>query len=85
VLRQLLPALQGWPLLLVLLGPLAGVLYRGRAARPELLELRLTSDDQQSGSSLKVRAHRDELIAMEQELGARLQLASDGALLSSPI
>ena len=85
VLRQLLPPLQGWPLLLVLLGPLAGVLYRRRAARSELLELRLTSDDQQSGSSLKVRAHRDELIAMEQELGARLQLASDGALLSSPI
>jgi hypothetical protein len=32
-----------------------------------------------------VRAHRDELIALELELAEPLQLASDGALLSSPI
>ena len=45
VLRQLLPALGWWPLLLALLGPLAGLIYRRRAARQELVELRLISDD----------------------------------------
>jgi hypothetical protein len=85
VLCQLFPALAAWPLLLALLGPLAGVLYRRRAARAETLELRLLSDLESTGSSLRLRAHRDELIAIEQELGPRLQLASDGSLLSSPI
>jgi hypothetical protein len=47
--------------------------------------LRLISGDEASGSSLQLRAHRDELIALELEMGPRLQLASDGALLSSPI
>jgi len=32
-----------------------------------------------------VRAHRDELIALEQELGPNLGLFSDGDLLKSPI
>ena len=85
VLRQLLPALGWWPLLLALLGPAAGLLYRRRAARAETLELRLIEPSEQPGSTLRLRAHRDELIAIERELGPRLQLASDGALLSSPI
>lgn len=85
VLRQLLPRLGWWPLLLILLGPLAGALYRRRAARPEQLELRLVSADEEPGSTLRLRAHRDELIAIETELGPELQLASDGSLLSSPI
>lgn len=85
VLRQLLPVLGGWPLLLVAAGPLAGVVYRRRANRQEQVELRLISGDEASGSSLQLRAHRDELIALELEMGPRLQLASDGALLSSPI
>jgi len=85
VLCQLFAALAPWPLLLALLGPLAGVLYRRRAARAETLELRLLSGLESAGSSLRLRAHRDELIAIEQELGPRLQLASDGSLLSSPI
>jgi hypothetical protein len=34
---------------------------------------------------LRLRAHRDELIALEQELGPRLGLFSDGDLLQSPI
>jgi len=34
---------------------------------------------------LRIRAHRDELIAMELELAKRLNLNSDGSLLSSPI
>lgn len=85
VLRQLLPGLGWWPLLLALLGPAAGLLYRRRAARAESLELRLLSEDASGNSHLRLRAHRDELIALEQELGQRLQLASDGRLLSSPI
>lgn len=89
VVRQLLPGLGWWPLLLALLGPGAGLLYQRRAARPESLELRLIEsgegDTPAQGSTLRLRAHRDELIAIEQELGPVLQLASDGALLSSPI
>ena len=85
VLRQLVPQLHWWPLLLIGLGPLAGVIYRRRAARAESVELRLISHDQATGSALRLRAHRDELIALEQELGPRLGLFSDGNLLSSPI
>ena len=86
VLGQLLPDLAPWPVALALLGPLAGLIYRRRAARRESLELRLLpSPAADSGSSLQLRAHPHELIATEQELGPRPQLASDGALLSSPI
>jgi len=85
VVRQLLPAL-GWsPLLLTVLGPLAGLVYGRRAARQEQVELRLISDDTAPGSTLRLRAHRDELIALEQEMAASLELASDGSLLRSPI
>lgn len=85
VLRQLQPALGWWPLLLALFGPLAGALYQRRAAREESVELRLISHDQATGSALRLRAHRDELIAMEQELGPRLGLYNDTNLLSSPL
>ena len=86
VLRQLWPQLGWWPLLLTLLGPVAGLLYRHRAQRAETLELRLIETTAaMGGSSLRLRAHRDELIALEQELGPKFGLASDGALLSSPI
>ncbi|MEN9767753.1 MAG: hypothetical protein RLZZ32_1713 [Cyanobacteriota bacterium] len=85
VLCQLLPALAWWPLLLTALGPLAGWIYRRRAARPETLELRLISHDEATGSALQMRAHRDELIALEQEMGPRLGLFGAGDLLHSPI
>ena len=85
VIRQLLPVLGWWPLLLVGLGPLAGLIYRRRAERPETVELRLISHDLATGSALRLRAHRDELIALEQEIGPQLGLFSDGNLLSSPI
>ena len=58
----------GWPLLLIGLGPLAGLIYTRRAARTEQLELRLLEATSQGGSALRLRAHRDELIAIEQEL-----------------
>ena len=85
VLCQLLPALAWWPLLLTLLGPLAGVVYRRRAARAETVELRLISHDEATGSALQMRAHRDELIALEQEMGPQLGLFGVGDLLHSPI
>jgi hypothetical protein len=85
VLRQLLPQLSWWPLLLALLGPAAGLIYRNRAMRAETLELRLISHDSATGSALRLRAHRDELIALELEMGPKLGLFSDGKLLSSPI
>ena len=85
VLRQLSPDLGWWPLLLALLGPAAGWIYRRRAQRAETLELRLLSHDSATGSALRLRAHRDELIALELEMGPRLGLFSDGSLLSSPI
>ncbi len=83
--HQLLPA-AGWGVFaLPLLGPLAGWIYWRRAARQESLELRLIDQPASGGSALRVRAHRDELIAMEKDLGPALGLASDGRLLSSPI
>ena len=85
VLRQLIPSLGWWPLLLASLGPLAGALYRQRAQRAEQLELRLLSHDSATGSELRLRAHRDELIALEVEMGPKLGLFSDGSLQSSPI
>lgn len=86
VIRQLYPFLGWWPLLLALLGgPAAGFVYRRRAARMELLELRLMSSAEDEESILRIRAHRDELIAMELELAKSLCLGSDGSLLSSPI
>jgi hypothetical protein len=86
VLRQLWPLLGWWPVLLALLGPAAGLIYRRRSQRAETLELRLIETTAaMGGSSLRLRAHRDELIALELELGPSLGLASNGELLSSPI
>ena len=85
VLRQLLPALSYWPLLLALLGPLAGRIYLIRARRLETLELRLLPQQGFVPTTLKLRAHRDELIALERSLGRSLNLHSDGRLLSSPL
>ena len=86
VICQLYPLLGWWPLSIVLLGgPAAGLVYKNRAFRKEDLELRLMSSEDNKGCVLRVRAHRDELIAMELELAKNLKLASDGSLLSSPI
>ncbi len=86
VLRQLYPVLDWWPLLLAVLGgPISGLVYRARASRDEELELRLISSPDSEGSVLRLKAHRDELIAIELELAKSLELASDGSLLSSPV
>ena len=62
-----------------------GLVYTRRAARTEALELQLLPAPEGEGSAIRLRAHRDELIAIELELAETLQLASDGSLLSSPI
>ena len=85
VLRQLAPQLSWWPLLMILLGPVAGVVYSRRAARTEALELQLLQELENDGVTVRLRAHRDELIAIELELADTLALSSDGSLLSSPI
>ncbi len=82
---QLYPMMGWWPLLLACLGPIAGFFYQKKANRTEIVELRLVSPAESNKSALRVRAHRDELIAMELELAKSLDLASDGALLSSPV
>ena len=86
VISQLYPVLGWWPLLLALIGgPLAGFIYLSRAARMEFLELRLISSAEEEGSLLRIRAHRDELIAIQLELSESLELSSENSLLSSPI
>ena len=85
VLRQMNPSLNWWPLLLTAFGPVAGWIYTRRARRVEEIQIRLIEDDAGEGSTLRLRAHRDELIALELALSDPLELASDGALLTSPI
>ena len=47
---------------------MAGLLYRRKAERVETFELRLLPP-RTSAPTLRLRGHRDELIAIEQELG----------------
>ena len=86
VLIQLYPSLSWWPLLLSAIGaPLAGFIYRVKSKREESLELKLLSSEISDFSILRIKAHRDELIAIQLELSDSLQLSSDNSLLSSPI
>ena len=86
VLIQLYPSLSWWPLLLAAIGaPLAGIIYRVKSKREELLEVTLLSSDLSDISILRIKAHRDELIAIQLELSESLELSSENSLLSSPI
>ena len=86
VLIQLYPALNWWPLLLSVIGaPLAGIIYRIKSNREESLEVKLISPDVSANSILRIKAHRDELIAIQVELSETLELSSENSLLSSPI
>tara|TARA_Y100001968_G_scaffold120126_1_gene109396 strand:- start:1463 stop:2020 length:558 start_codon:yes stop_codon:yes gene_type:complete len=86
VLIQLYPSLSWWPLLLSAIGgPLAGFVYRIKSKREESLELKLLSSELSKISILRIKAHRDELIAIQLELAESLELSSDNSLLSSPI
>ncbi len=86
VLIQLYPILSWWPLLLSVIGaPLAGMIYRIKSKREEFLEVKLLSSDISSTCILRIKAHRDELIAIQLELSETLELSSENSLLSSPI
>ena len=86
VLIQLYPSLSWWPLLLATIGaPLAGIIYRIKSKREESLEVKLLSSDLSDMSILRIKAHRDELIAIQLELSESLELTSENSLLSSPI
>ena len=86
VIIQIYPALGWWPILLGLIGgPLSGMVYFKKSAREEKFELRLINKDDDVMTFLRLRAHRDELISLENELGDRLELKSDGSLFRTPI
>ena len=86
VVIQLYPSLSWWPLLLAAIGaPLAGTVYRIKSQRQESLELKLLSSEVSNMSVLRIKAHRDELIAIQLELSESLKLTSENSLLSSPI
>ena len=87
VIIQIYPALGWWPILLGLIGgPLTGIIYSRKSAREEKFELRLISNEDNAEITLmRLRAHRDELISLENELSDRLELKSDGSLFKTPI
>ena len=87
VIIQIYPILGWWPILLGLIGgPLSGILYFRKSSREEKFELRLISDEENEEiTSMRLRAHRDELISLENELSNRLDLKSDGSLFKTPI
>ena len=87
VIIQIYPNLGWWPILLGLIGgPLSGTIYFKKSAREEKFELRLISNiDSEEMTLIRLRAHRDELISLENELSNRLELSSDGSLFKTPI
>ena len=86
VIIQIYPVLGWWPILLGLIGgPISGSVYFKKSAREEKFELRLISKDDDETTYMRLRAHRDELISLENELGERLNLQSDGSLFKTPI
>ena len=87
VIIQIYPLLGWWPILLGFIGgPVSGMVYFKKSAREEKFELRLiNNDDEDQITFMRLRAHRDELISLENELTDRLQLKSDGSLFKTPI
>ncbi len=86
VIIQIYPELSWWPILLGLIGgPLSGIVYFKKSAREEKFELRLISREEEAITFMRLRAHRDELISLENELSDKLQLKSDGSLFKTPI
>ena len=86
VIIQIYPQLGWWPILLGLIGgPLSGFLYFRKSAREEKFELRMINENDNELTLMRLRAHRDELISLENELGEKLQLKSDGSLFKTPI
>ena len=74
VIIQVVPGSHLWPLALGLVGLAAVPTYLRSAQRQEQLEIQLLTPDQVVPSRLVMRVHRDELLAVEAELGKPLQL-----------
>ena len=87
VITQIYPVLNWWPILLGFIGgPLSGIIYFKKSSREEHFEFKLiNTDNEKEGTFIRLRAHRDELISLENELGAKLKLKSDGSLFKTPI
>ena len=86
VIIQIYPELDWWPILLGLIGgPFSGIIYSKKSAREEKFELRLINENNNDSTLMRLKAHRDELISLENELGEKLQLKSDGSLFKTPI
>ena len=86
VLVQIYPVLNWWPVLLGLVGgPISGFVYFKNSQREEIFEFKLINENQIKSTQLRLSAHRDELIAFENELKDKLELKSDGTLFKTPI
>ncbi len=86
VIIQIYPNLSWWPILLGIIGgPLSGIIYSNKSQREETFEFRLINDNETKPTQIRFRAHRDELIALENELKESLELKSDGSLFKTPI
>tara|TARA_Y100000589_G_C27179711_1_gene640235 strand:- start:46 stop:603 length:558 start_codon:yes stop_codon:yes gene_type:complete len=86
VTMQIYPNLKWWPMLIGFIGgPLTGMIYARKSNREEKFEFRLINNSKNNKTQLRLRAHRDELIAFEDELKETLQLDSDGSLYKTPI
>ena len=83
---QIYPSLGWWPILLSLIGgPLSGIIYTMKSQREETFEFRLINENDYKPTQIRLRAHRDELIAFENELKQELDLKTDGSLFKTPI
>ncbi len=86
VLVQIYPFLNWWPILLGLVGgPIAGLVYFKNSRREEIFEFKLINENEMQCTQLRLSAHRDELIAFENDLKDKLELNSDGSLFKTPI
>tara|TARA_B100000073_G_C23737529_1_gene572722 strand:- start:838 stop:1395 length:558 start_codon:yes stop_codon:yes gene_type:complete len=86
VIIQLYSDLGWWPILLGFIGgPLSGVVYFKTSSREEKFEFRLLELPDSQPTNMRLRAHRDELISLENDLKDKLDLQSDGSLFKTPI
>ena len=86
VLIQIYPFLNWWPILLGLVGgPISGFVYFKNSQREEIFEFKLIDANELQSTQLRISAHRDELIAFENDLKQKLELSSDGSLFKTPI
>ena len=83
---QIYPFLNWWPILLGLVGgPISGFVYFKNSQREEIFEFKLINENERQTTQLRLSAHRDELIAFENDLKEKLELKSDGSLFKTPI